>query len=119
VARHMKVDLSKLQQYELDGVSFIGEISIDDPRVLVKGDELHVKWTSYKDQGKVKLYVAATDNFSKGGLNSLDNYQLLSEYNIAARKAAVPLPANLRNSKFLKVVMEGEHNTINRWIVKE
>lgn len=119
VARHMKVDLSKSQQYELDGVPFIGEISIDDPRVLLKGNELHVEWTPYSNQGKVKLYVTATDNFNKGGMTSLDNYQLLGEYNIAARKADVQLPESLRNSKLLKVVIEGEHNVVNRWIVKE
>lgn len=116
VARHMNIELSKTQQFELDGVPFIREISIDDPRVSLKENNLHIEWTPYSHQGKVKVYVTASNNFRTGGLATPDNYESLGEYDIAARKADIPLPENLRYSRLLKVVIEGEHNTLNRWI---
>lgn len=118
VAEHMQITINEKQRYELDGVSFIGEVSVADPRAELVGDTLAVEWTRFTNQGSVKILVSASNQFNKSGVENPDSYQSLGEYDISDRKAEIKLPGNLANSKFLKVVIEGEHNSINRWIVK-
>jgi len=118
VANHLQVALNKTQQYELDGVPFIGEVSIADPRAAVEDGTLIVSWTPFTNKGSVKVLVSATDYFKDQGVGTPDTYQVLGEFSVGERSARISLPPNLKRSKLLKVVIEGEHNVLNRIIFR-
>lgn len=118
IARHLDVKIEKEQLYELDGVPFVGEVSIAHPKAKIEGDKLQVSWTSFANDGKVKISVSPTNHFNKSGVEKKDEYVYLTEFNQADGKGEITLPKELKNSKFLKVILEGQHNILNRWIIR-
>jgi hypothetical protein len=75
---------------------------------------LDVSWKAMSAAGKVKIWVTATNNYKEG---KPDDYQLLAEVPVTNEHALI----NVKNipSKFYKVCIEGEFNTVNRWVVLE
>ena len=118
MARHLGVKIDPKQQYELDGVPFIGEVSIANPKADIKDGKLMLRWTAFHPEGKVKISVSKTNTFKEKGPQGTDVYVSVGEFNQGAGKAEIDLPKDMKDSKFLKVVFEGDHNTLNRWIVR-
>ena len=104
----MDIDVPEAVENELDGVSFIGDISIANPAVQQKDKELHVSWTAFSDD-EVEIYVATTNIFSKGGA---DNYELLGKTN--AREESFSFkPA--KAGSFYKILLKSKNNRVNVW----
>jgi len=116
VVNHLDIDISKAQKYELDGVPFIGAVSIADPKATKVKNNIIVEWTPFTTKGKVKILLTATNNFKGKGLAGKDDYVLLGEFDVSKRKAEVSIPKALMGKEMYKVVIEGEHNSLNRWV---
>ena len=114
IADHMEIDIPREHQMELDGVSLLNDISISHPEATILGDELLVSWEPYHGEDTVKIWLAETNHFSFGGK---DEYQLLGEVPILKRSHSVLLKKT--KSKFFKVVIEGKHNSVNRWVNRD
>ncbi|WP_132222302.1 alkaline phosphatase family protein [Albibacterium bauzanense] len=113
IANFMNIEIPANQEKELDGVPFIGEVSVSHPIVKVKGDSLQIEWTPHVREGNVKVWLAETNNFNIDG--TPDQYKLLNEVPAISRKLIVPFKPG--KSKIYKVVIEGKENMINRWVV--
>lgn len=116
LARHMDIYISDAQQKELDGVPFIGEVSIADPKAKIKDNILYLEWTPFQREGDVLVEISTTNTFKVG---KMDNYVELGTYAMGKGKAEIKLPKSLQNNKFYKVTIKGKYNTLNRWIVVE
>lgn len=116
VARHLDINVTQAQKYELDGVPFIGEVSIADPKTTKVKNNIIVEWTPFTTKGKVKILLTATNNFKGKGVAGKDDYVLLGEFDISKRKVEVSIPKALMGKEVYKVVIEGEHNSLNRWV---
>ena len=116
VANHLDIDITKAQKYELDGVPFIGEVSIADPKASKAQNKITVEWTAFATKGKVKILLTGTNNFKGKGLAGKDDYVLLGEFDVSKRKAEVTIPKALMGKEMYKIVIEGEHNSLNRWV---
>lgn len=114
IAEHMEIDIPREHQMELDGVSLLNDISISHPEATILGDELLVSWEPYHGEDTLKIWLAETNHFSFGGK---DEYQLLGEVPILKRSHSVLLKKT--KSKFFKVVIEGKHNSVNRWVIRD
>ena len=75
-----------------------------------------VEWTPFTTKGKVKILLTGTNNFKEKGVSGKDEYVLLGEFDVSKRKAEVMIPKSLMGKKMYKVVIEGEHNSLNRWL---
>ena len=106
----IKVPLSQLR--ELDGTSIIGPISVAQPEANFVQGALDVSWKALNEKGNVKIWVAASNNYKEG---KPDDYTLLATVPVINEHAQIDVK-NL-NSKFYKVVIEGEYNTVNRWVI--
>ncbi len=113
IARFMQVPLPTAAQRELDGVPLLGAVSLAAPRVAPAGDSLRISWTALGTKPeKVNAWATATNNFKTGGV---DNYFLLGTVPLARQCLAISRKAY--PAAFYKIVLEGEHNTVNCWLM--
>jgi len=112
IINFMGISLPVDQARELDGTSLVGRISLAVPQANFIQGSIDISWKALDNFGKVKIWLAATNNFKEG---KPDNYQLLAEVPVADQHAAV----SVKNipSDFYKIVIEGPYNTVNRWVI--
>ena len=111
IARFMNIKLPPPIAREVDGVPFIGDISVENPEVEYENGKATVTWNSEDTTGIIKILAATTNNF-KSGTN--DSYTFLKQVPAKAKKAVIDL--NTIAPSFYKIVLEGKLNTVNRWL---
>ena len=116
IAHFMQLPMPVATSRELDGVPLLGPVSLAEPRVQPAGDSLRISWTAFggKKPEKVKVWLTTTNNFQQGGT---DAYTLLGT--VPLSRQALCISRNSTPSTFYKVVLEGEHNTVSRWLLPE
>lgn len=112
LARFLEVKVPAKTGYEVDGVPFIGPISALNPQAKVEDGKLRVQWQAVSKKGRMKIWLTPTNNFKTGGA---DSYRLAAQVPVSRQEAVLDLGAE--TSPFLKVVLEGPDNTLNRWVV--
>lgn len=111
IAKFMNIKLPVPVAREVDGVPFIGDISVEDAEVIYENEKATITWNTEDTTGTVKILAATTNNF-KTGTN--DVYTLLKTVPVKVKKAVVDL--DKIPSSFYKIVLEGKKNTVNRWL---
>ncbi len=111
LARHLDLSLPKEQAFEIDGIPFTGPLSIIQPTAKKHGTQLSLAWKSVDAGGKVKIWVSTTNHFKEGGR---DNYLLMGE--VPAKNEKIELDISKISSPIYKIVLEGEHNSVNTWV---
>lgn len=112
IARFMNIRLPAQQLREIDGTSMIGPVSVAVPQATYVQGAIDVSWKALDSKGKVKIWVAAANNYKEG---KADDYQLLAEVPVTDSHALV----SVKNmpSLFYKVCIEAPDNTVNRWVI--
>ena len=111
LARHLDIALPKDQAFEIDGVPFIGPLSIINPVVTQKGNKLLLTWKALDTRGRVKIWLTTTNHFREGGQ---DIYRLMGQVPAVVQKLELD-PGSIPG-QFYKIVLEGQHNTLTRWV---
>ncbi len=106
----VKIPVDKLR--EMDGTSLIGAVSVSQPEANFVQGSLDINWKAMDNKGKVKIWVVGSNNYKEG---KPDKYQLLAE--VPVNQEHVLVPVKNMPSAFYKVCIEGEFNTINRWVI--
>lgn len=114
IARFMGIIISKDAAWEVDGIPLTGKLSVVEPSVEYKNNQATIRWKAIDEKGKLKIWVSRTNNFKTGGM---DEYRLLKEVSLKSQQAIIDLKGF--PSTFYKIVLEGENNTVNYWIVTE
>ena len=115
VARYLQLTLPEATRRELDGVPLLGPVSLAAPRVQVAADSLRISWVALGPKTeKVKVWLTPTNHFRQGGP---DNYTLLGTVPLGRQRLTVSRKAY--PAEFYKVVLEGEQNTVNRWLTDQ
>jgi hypothetical protein len=98
---------------EMDGVPFIGDISIMNAKAKGEEGDVTVSWDAANDSGVVEIYQAATNNFAKGGV---DEYTLLGEAEVKEGqfKTSITFPVGTT-----KLLLKAPHNWLNVWVIVE
>ena len=110
IARHMNVKPAALRLRELDGLPLLGELSVGDLRVNYFQDQLDISWKALGAKEDLRVYITATNEFKKGGE---DNYKLVGT--VSSQIQGLLIPVKDLPGGFYKVVVEGRHNSVNRW----
>lgn len=111
IARYLSVKLSESVSQEIDGTPFIGPVSLANLKVNPVQKHLDITWKALEKSGKVKIWLATTNDFKTGGK---DNYQLLATVDLNQQHYFADLkdyPAS-----FYKIIVEGADNSLNKWI---
>jgi len=98
------------QMQEIDGVPLAGPISIAKAKTTAVDNEVQLTWLSFTPNEQVKIWVADTDHFAKGGK---DEYRLLGTIAEGIQKFSIPIRD--KSNKTCKIVIEGKYNTVNTW----
>lgn len=112
ITNYLQVKIPEAQLREMDGTSLIGPVSVVMPQVNYIQGDLDVTWKALDKKGKVKIWVASTNNFKDG---NPDKYEMLAEVPVADQHALVSVK-NL-SSNIYKVYIEAPYNTVNRWFI--
>jgi predicted AlkP superfamily pyrophosphatase or phosphodiesterase len=114
VSRFMHFPLPEEILREIDGVPFIGEVSVANLKADYFQDQIDLSWSALETAGKVKVWISTTNHFREG---QPDHYRLMGEFPVNQKHALISVKD--MPSGFYKVVLEGEHNMINTWISPE
>jgi predicted AlkP superfamily pyrophosphatase or phosphodiesterase len=114
IARHLELNLSQDQLRELDGIPLIGELSLSGAQAKRNGKQIALTWLPQEKDGTVKIWMSTSNAFKETG--KPDEYILMGKAKVAAGKFNIDLKDG-NYSKIYKIVLEGENNTVNRWIL--
>jgi hypothetical protein len=113
IARFMQLPLPQATQRELDGVPLVGPVSLAAPQLAAASDSLRLRWTALGSKAeKVKIWATPTNKYKTGGV---DEYVLLGTVPLARQRVAFSRAAY--PDAFYKIVLEGERNTVNTWLM--
>ena len=114
IANFMGIRIPKEISQEIDGVPFIGNVSVSGLKVNYFQGQLDLTWNALQDTGTIKIWVSTSNNFRIG---TPDHYKLLGEFPVQQKHALVDIKS--LPSSFYKIVLEGVNNSLNRWIYIE
>jgi hypothetical protein len=111
IAHYLNVKLPENVAKEVDGITFIGPVSVAGLKVIYTQGLLDISWKALDKKGKAKIWVATTNNVKTGGK---DTYKLLGEVDLTQQHFL----GDVKNdaSVFYKVVVEGPENSVNKWV---
>jgi hypothetical protein len=111
VAQFMSLPVSTSVRNELDGVPFLGDVSISDLSLHADGDQLKLTWLNYGSSDSVSIFISYTNNYKSGGI---DKYNFEGKTEAGHKKFEANIPG-LSNRSFYKIVVQGKYNTLNVW----
>ncbi|TWR25344.1 alkaline phosphatase family protein [Mucilaginibacter achroorhodeus] len=114
VARFMNITIPMDVKREVDGTPLIGKVSVAEPAAILVQGNLDITWKAVDPDGKVKIWVAKTNNFKTG---SPDEYQLMGEVPVKDQHAFISVKDS--PSDFYKIVLEAPYNITNRWVIAD
>ncbi len=112
IARFMNIALPDNIRREVDGVSLIGKVSIENAAAALHNNQLTITWRPLQSKGKAIIRISTTNTFKTGGD---DDYRQVKKVKLKKGKAIVAV--NNPAGKFYKIVIEAPHNTLNRWVI--
>ena len=112
VAKFLQVNVPKENAMEIDGTSFIGNISAIAPNAKLENNKILVTWKAIATKGNAKIWVTTTNNFKTGGK---DDYRLMTEVPVSKQQAVIDV-SNMPSTIY-KIVIETPENILNRWVV--
>lgn len=111
ILRFLGIEPPEWVEQEMDGVPFIGKVSISNLTAAQNNDSVALSWESPDADGTAEVLLAATNNVEKGGI---DDYKSQGTVEVVAGTFTFKLPSS---KDFYKVLVKGPYNMSNVWIV--
>jgi predicted AlkP superfamily pyrophosphatase or phosphodiesterase len=114
--RFMDLDIPESNLNEIDGVPFIGQISIYHPSIKKSDQEYVFSWQfDGAPEEDIEIWVTYNNSFRTSG--KADEYQHI--ITVKGNLQSVTFPIAHFEQDQMKVLFKGKHNTVNKWIVKD
>ena len=110
ILRFMNVAVPPAVQEEMDGIPFIGKVSITNLTAIRNGKNATVTWTPVDADGKAEVWITTTNNFENGGK---DKYIQVGTTQTANGRFTFELP---EKADYCKVLVKGPYNMMNVWL---
>lgn len=111
ILRFMRIEVPRPILEELDGVPFIGKISVSNLKSHRHRNVVRLTWDVIDSQGEVRIMVANTNNFKEGGQ---DVYRLAGTAKVSDGRFRFKIPASVDGS-VLKIRVEAPSNMATVW----
>lgn len=112
ILEFMQIEIPATTKAEIDGVPFIGNISISNLRAIRTGNTLELTWDAIDKKGVAEIFISTTNLFKDG---KTDDYTKLASVKVSQQK--VLLDVKKFESDFYKILLKAPHNWCNTWIV--
>lgn len=110
VLRYLNTNIPDGIREEMDGIPFIGKISLDHLHAEKNGNNINLTWNSDSNENATIL-LSTTNNFKTG---EPDTYQTVGTTKLSVKKFTID--ASKYPSSFYKIVVKGNDNWSNVWI---
>lgn len=112
ICRHLGVTIPDKVAEELDGVSFIGDVEVDNFHAVRQNGEILLTWDRLSKSGEERgeIFITNTNNFATGGT---DEYKRLDEVPLSDEEYSFPAGEQM----FYKVVMKTRNQVVNTWVM--
>ena len=113
ICNYLQIPIPDNVKEEIDGVPFIGDVSVSELKATFSGDKLIVTWKDLglTDNEKAKIFLTTTNSFKSGGK---DIYQEVGETDVTAEKYEINLPA--KKEDFYKILFKTPHQYTTAWV---
>ncbi|MCX7636369.1 MAG: alkaline phosphatase family protein [Cyclobacteriaceae bacterium] len=109
--RHLQIIVPGEVLRELDGVPFIGAISVANPAaMLIENGKIKLNWEGFYGKEKIRIFLSVTDNYKQG---VYDKWVRLRRCASRPGKNECILDISRFPSSFYKILLEGRHNQVN------
>lgn len=112
ILSHLEIDPPDELLNEIDGISFMGNVSFNQLKAHHVDGVLEVKWNPLGSKGEVEIWIAESNQFKIG---HIDEYKLLSIFPISQGKASIPFDLT---SDLYKILLKAPRNRSNIWLVR-
>jgi predicted AlkP superfamily pyrophosphatase or phosphodiesterase len=116
ISRFLGMKLSTDRQRELDGIPLTGQVSLSGLTAVRSGNTIQLNWMPRAGNEKVKIWLATTNTYKLTG--KPDAYRLVAEVPVKQARFDIDLVADAA-ADIYKVVVEGRHNMVSRWVLKD
>ncbi|CAF3654827.1 unnamed protein product [Rotaria sp. Silwood1] len=113
IAKSIGLKIPIESERELDGVSLTGKVSLIKPDVKLHNVSLQISWTVLDPTGNVNVWLSTTNSYKYG---ITDNYDLIQT--VPIQKNMIIIDIKGYPSDFYKIVLVGQYNTVNRWVLR-
>jgi predicted AlkP superfamily pyrophosphatase or phosphodiesterase len=113
ILRFLDIDMPTSVKEEIDGVPFIGKVSISNLKATRTDGGINLTWNALEPNGKAEIWVTTTNNYKEG---KKDDYKLVGATELATGSFQFNV-ANMK-SDFYKILVKAPHNWVNYWIVE-
>lgn len=113
IMRFMEIDVQEQVLMEFDGVPFIGKVSLSDFKAEMNDGQIDLTWKTLNDQGTADIYLSTTNNFKYG---NEDKYHKVDSVPVKTGSYSF-VPDS--ESEFYKIMIKGQYNWSNYWIVRD
>jgi predicted AlkP superfamily pyrophosphatase or phosphodiesterase len=110
ILRFMKIEMPDKIKEEVDGVPFVGEVSISNLRAKKHNNVIQLSWDALSSEDEVEVYISETNKYSKG---ATDEYRLIGETRLSNGLYSFRVS---EKPSFYKVLVKTNHNWVNCWI---
>lgn len=114
ILRFMDIQIPESVKAEMDGIPFIGEISISNLQAVRQGEEITLTWDVINPEGQLEILLAITNHFKEG---KSDTYHSMGMTDVATGRYTLDVGEHISN--FYKVLVKAPYNWTNRWIIIE
>lgn len=111
----MNITVPEPIQSELDGISFVNDISISNLQATRHGNTVNLTWNTHNPKGDAEIVFTPTNTFATGGT---DTYTTAGKVPVKKSSYSFTLPAST-NADVYKIVVKAPQNTTTVWSVKE
>lgn len=111
LATHLRIPIPREQKMEIDGLPLNTKLTAIDATAVLKDGKLIVGWKALERSGRIKIWLATTNQFKTGGT---DEYKLVAEVPLSMETAVIEMQK--MPASFYKVVIETGGYFLNRWI---
>lgn len=113
ILRFMRINIQPATEEELDGVPFVGKVSIANLKAQRINGRLELTWDVIDSAGEAAIFITFTNHFSKGGK---DEYISVGKTKVGDGKFSYDISRS--NQSFFKILIKAPFNTTNIWSVK-
>ncbi|MCB0633610.1 MAG: alkaline phosphatase family protein [Saprospiraceae bacterium] len=119
ILHHLGISPPESVRNEMDGISFLGDVSLDQFKVELQGKTLKLSWHPFVSQGEARVLMATTNHYRTGGQ---DQYQEIVKIGLWSGQFETELTdeqwAAFEASGFMKILIEAPSNRANYWLLK-